>query len=262
MAFHTGLPTTIDTIAEAALFAEVVFGAARESESVAYVWFDEGIGTSLYANGLLGVGEADLSYTLGHLVIELEGKQCVCGRRGCLETYASLPAIYNEVVSRFRDEGLAIPPTSSTYVSERFGNRSGETDVSEAYLNRSSSLEALSHLTGRRSEILDAVIDDASRAVAVALTNFVHLTQPRLLLYGGKTIDAFPGLIRKLPEHIGQLQHDSYQASCEVEHCRFTDETVIVGSSLLPVNNYVGLVNRSVPSGVFDFTGQRLGADR
>lgn len=255
VAMRTGLPTSIDTIAEAALSAEVIFGRGKDAESAAYVWFDEGIGTSLYVNGVLGVGEADLSYTLGHLVIELDGRRCVCGRQGCLETYASLPSIYAEVENRLSERGLDLPDHA---VDSRDLSCVG--DSTGASLNCSDALMALQRLEGIGKAILDEVIYEASKAVAVALTNFVHLTQPRLLLYGGKTIEAFPQLLDQLPEHIGQLQTQSYQASCQLSHCDFSDESVIVGSALLPINEYVGLLSRTVSPGVFDLNEDNTAA--
>ncbi len=85
---RTGLPVTIDNDGNMALLAEAWIGAARGRSNVTMLTIGTGIGGAVLDGGeiLRGRGSAG---QLGHLTVDPEGPLCVCGRRGCVETYGS-----------------------------------------------------------------------------------------------------------------------------------------------------------------------------
>lgn len=84
----TGLPVTIENDATMALLAEAACGAARGQLSVVMLTIGTGIGGAVLEQGqvLRGRGSAG---QLGHLAVEPDGRVCVCGRIGCVETVSS-----------------------------------------------------------------------------------------------------------------------------------------------------------------------------
>lgn len=84
----SGLPVTIDNDANMALMGEVRHGAARGLSHVVLLTIGTGIGGAILDGGriLRGRGTAG---QLGHLTVVPEGRHCVCGRRGCVETESS-----------------------------------------------------------------------------------------------------------------------------------------------------------------------------
>jgi len=82
--------------ANAALWAEHRFGAARAVQDVAMVTVGTGIGGGLLVNGKLVAGAHGWAGEIGHMVVDPGGRPCGCGSRGCLDRYASGSVLENE----------------------------------------------------------------------------------------------------------------------------------------------------------------------
>ncbi len=89
----TGLPTFLLNDARAITYGEWQFGAGRGADTMACFTLGTGIGGGLVVNGSLHLGIGGTAGELGHMVIDFNGPRCGCGNRGCLEAYASGPAI-------------------------------------------------------------------------------------------------------------------------------------------------------------------------
>jgi glucokinase len=89
----TGLPTVILNDARSITYGEWRFGAGQGVDSLAVFAIGTGIGGGLVIDGQLHLGIGGTSGELGHMVIDYNGPRCGCGNYGCLETYASGPAI-------------------------------------------------------------------------------------------------------------------------------------------------------------------------
>ena len=84
-----GLPVALDNDATCALRAEHASGAARGADDVALVALGTGIGGAFVLDGELRRGANGFAGEIGHMVVDVGGVPCVCGRRGCWERYAS-----------------------------------------------------------------------------------------------------------------------------------------------------------------------------
>lgn len=88
LAARTGLPVTIDNDANMALLGEARAGAARGLAHAVLLTIGTGIGGAILDNGRLLRGRGTAGQ-LGHLTVVPDGRPCVCGRRGCVETESS-----------------------------------------------------------------------------------------------------------------------------------------------------------------------------
>ena len=84
-----GLPVTVTNDANAATMGEMVYGAAKGMKDFMMITLGTGVGSGIVANGKLIYGHDGLAGELGHVVVDKKGRQCGCGRNGCLETYCS-----------------------------------------------------------------------------------------------------------------------------------------------------------------------------
>jgi glucokinase len=86
-----GLPAAVENDATAGALAEWWYGAgrSREVDDLVYLTISTGVGGGLVLDGQLYRGVAGNAGELGHLTVHYDGRQCGCGRRGCLEAYAS-----------------------------------------------------------------------------------------------------------------------------------------------------------------------------
>jgi glucokinase len=105
-----GLPATLDNDANCAVFGEWWRGAARGVAHVVGLTIGTGIGGGIVLNGEIYHGASDIAGEIGHMTIDSNGRRCNCGNQGCLEAYASGPAIAARAVEGLRrGAGSALP---------------------------------------------------------------------------------------------------------------------------------------------------------
>lgn len=90
---RVGIPTYLINDARAMTFGEWKFGAGRGVDTIACFTLGTGVGGGLVINGKLNLNLGGTAGELGHQTIDLNGPTCGCGNKGCLEVYASGPAI-------------------------------------------------------------------------------------------------------------------------------------------------------------------------
>ena len=96
--FHEILPypVRLTNDANAASLGEAKYGAGKSYDSIIMLTLGTGVGGGIIINGKLYEGNEGKGAELGHSVIVVDGEQCTCGRKGCLETYASATALIRE----------------------------------------------------------------------------------------------------------------------------------------------------------------------
>lgn len=90
---HLGLPTVVDNDAKALALGEGAFGAARGVDNYIGMVVSTGIGGGIVLDGRLLDGDDGNAGHIGHTIVEPEGRECVCGARGCVEAEVSGTAI-------------------------------------------------------------------------------------------------------------------------------------------------------------------------
>src|SRR5690606_18158058 len=88
-----GLPATRDNDANCATYGEWWLGAGRGVDTLVGLTLGTGIGGGIVLNGEIYHGVSDVAGEIGHMTIDSTGRRCKCGNYGCLEAYASGPAI-------------------------------------------------------------------------------------------------------------------------------------------------------------------------
>ncbi|WP_036226434.1 ROK family transcriptional regulator [Mesoaciditoga lauensis] len=93
--FDNPRKVSMDNEANLAVIAEMMFGKKinENDRNVIFILFGEGIGTGLVINGQLYRGRWNTAGEFGHMIVEMNGKKCHCGNRGCWERYASISQI-------------------------------------------------------------------------------------------------------------------------------------------------------------------------
>lgn len=99
------LPVSLTNDANAAAIGEMMYGAARHMRDFVLVTLGTGLGSGFVTGGELMYGSTGFAGELGHVIVVPNGRQCGCGRRGCLETYVSAPGIVRTVGELLADQG-------------------------------------------------------------------------------------------------------------------------------------------------------------
>jgi glucokinase len=87
-----GTSAYVDNDVTVGVNAEYVMGAARRSKSLLGVWWGTGVGGGIVLEGKPWEGRGAAA-ELGHVVVKIDGAECTCGRRGCMEAYAGRGAM-------------------------------------------------------------------------------------------------------------------------------------------------------------------------
>ncbi len=111
------LPMIMTNDANAAAIGEKVFGGAREMNDFIVITLGTGLGSGLVTRGKLIYGHDGLAGELGHTNVYPDGRECNCGKRGCLETYASASGIKRTVFKLLATNNIDTPLRSYTYES-------------------------------------------------------------------------------------------------------------------------------------------------
>ena len=94
----TGVPVALTNDANAAAVGEMVFGGAKGMKNFIVLTLGTGLGSGIVINGQLVYGHTAFAGEMGHTMIIPEGRECGCGKKGCLETYASASGIVRTVL--------------------------------------------------------------------------------------------------------------------------------------------------------------------
>ena len=88
-----GMPVHITNDANAAALGEMTYGVARGMKNFIVLTLGTGVGTGIVINGQMVYGCDGMAGELGHVIMRRDGRQCGCGRRGCLEAYCSATGV-------------------------------------------------------------------------------------------------------------------------------------------------------------------------
>jgi glucokinase len=101
---HVDFPTIVLTNdANAAAIGEMIYGGAKGMNDFIMITLGTGVGSGVVVNGNLVYGHDGFAGEIGHIVVDQMGRECGCGRRGCLETYASAPGLKRTVFELLAD---------------------------------------------------------------------------------------------------------------------------------------------------------------
>ncbi len=175
----TGIKVKIANDANVAVLAEAKFGAARNKKHVIMLTLGTGVGGGIIANGVMYEGNLCVGAELGHMVICNGGEPCTCGRRGCLEAYASATALIRDT-----KRAMEKHPDSKMWETYTLESANGKTPFdykdTDIYAKE--------------------VVDNYIRNLATGITNFVNIFRPEVVLLGGGVCAEGDNLIIPLQE--------------------------------------------------------------
>ena len=172
-------PTVVDNDATAGALAEYWFGAGRTRavRHLIYLTISTGVGGGLILDGRLYRGAAGNAGELGHLTVDYQGRQCGCGRRGCLEAYASGTNIARRAQEALAEAGPSILAERGTITAR---------DVAEA--------------AAAGDRVAQRVWDETTDILGSALANILDVFNPELIVLGGGVTRAGDQLLAPVRE--------------------------------------------------------------
>jgi glucokinase len=180
-----GLPATLDNDANCATVGEWWQGAARGGRNVVGMTIGTGIGGGLIIDGQLFHGSSDVAGEIGHTTIDLNGRHCKCGNYGCLEAYASGPAIATRAREVLvREESASILPSM---VSGRL-----ETITAETVYDAAKQGDA----------VANEIVRDTARYLGAGVANLLNIFNADVVVIAGGVTQAGEALFGPLQAEV------------------------------------------------------------
>lgn len=176
------VPVALTNDANAAALGEMLFGAAKGMKNFVEITLGTGLGSGVVVNGELVYGHDGFAGEIGHTVVEKNGRQCGCGKRGCLETYASASGICRTVFQLLAEEN----------------KKSSLRDISFNKLNS----KMIYYAAADGDEIAKEAFERTGKLLGEALSNTVsHLSPEAIVLFGGLAL-AGDMIFKPVKEHL------------------------------------------------------------
>lgn len=160
-------PCALENDATAAALGEWVFGAGRNLNDLIYITVSTGIGGGIICNGQILHGRDGAAGEIGHMVVDVTGPPCNCGKKGCLEAISSgtaIAAAARRLVGAGRDSSLIIKSQNNP-------------DLITAQLVAEAAAEG--------DPLAVAVLEHAIYFLGIGVANLIQIFNPELIIIGG-----------------------------------------------------------------------------
>ncbi|AEV95364.1 ROK family glucokinase [Pediococcus claussenii] len=211
----TGIKFAVDNDANVAGLGERWKGAGENGDDVSFVTLGTGIGGGLIAGGQLLHGKAGAAGEIGHVTVEPNGYLCTCGKRGCLEQYASATG----VVHVARD------------LAEEF---SGESTLKQqADDGQDITSKLVFDLAKDGDPLALRVVDRVSYYLGLALGNLGNTLNPESIVIGGGVSAAGEFLLDRVNDYFQQFAFSTVRTSTELKLARLGNDAGVIGAASL-----------------------------
>ena len=152
------IPIKLKNDSKSAGLAEFKYGSLKKYKDAVFLCLGTGIGSAVFLNGNLLQANKYVGFELGHIVIERDGEQCNCGKKGCFETYCAM--------KRFKEKAKKILNITNI--------------TSEALLEEIKKNE--------NNEEIAKLIDEYINNLIIGLSNIIDIFEPEAISFGGSFV--------------------------------------------------------------------------
>lgn len=191
-----------------AALAEMLFGAGREYNDILCISVGTGVGCGIISDRKIYNGAMNTAGEFGHTPIVKDGRQCVCGNKGCLERYVSGTAIYERAFEKFPWKFEKEEQKNSEYVFEMAYN--GDAEILE-------------------------YIDECVDYLAFGIANAVCLMAPEAIIISGGLCVHDELFVKPLREKVMQRGYYSWTRLNSLKICKaeLGSDAAMIGAAML-----------------------------
>lgn len=208
-----GLPVVLRNDVVMATVGEWRHGAGRGCGDLVVLMVGTGIGGGAVVDGRLLRGASGLGGHFGHVSVQMDGPECGCGRRGCVEAYAS-------------GCGLAARAASAPELGSSILSREEVIDGA-----------AVARAAAAGDPLASRLRDEAAAALSSAVGSVVNCLNPRRVVLGGTVVRGLPGTLELVAREAAARCLPSHRDRLEIVPAELGDRAGMVGAAswaLLP----------------------------
>lgn len=209
-----GVPAVVENDATAAVLGEHRFGAARGADIALYLTLSTGVGGGSIIGGRLHRGAAGNGGEFGHVTVRSGGRDCLCGRRGCLEAYAS-------------GTSIAVRANELLVTTDRPSSLR-ELDVVRA--------EDVSAAARVGDAVAAEVWQETTEVLGQAVTDLVNVFEPNVVVLGGGVTRSGSQLLDPVRTIVQDTAMPPAAARATVTLAGLGDEVCVVGAGALALD--------------------------
>ena len=175
-----GIPVGLTNDANAAAIGEMTYGVARGMKNFMVITLGTGVGSGIVVNGQMVYGSDGFAGELGHMIVRPHGRQCGCGRKGCLEAYCSATGVARSAREFLKESD------ESSLLRDINADDITALDVSIA--------------AGKGDVLANRVYDFTGKLLGEACANFMTFSSPEAFIFFGGLTKAGDLLMKPLIE--------------------------------------------------------------
>jgi glucokinase len=207
-----GLPVTVSNDANAAAVGEMYYGIGKGVRDLICITLGTGLGSGIISDGRLIIGSNGHAGELGHVIAVENGRQCTCGRQGCLETYVSATGMVRSVLETESDilqRSLLGSLNKKSLTSKKITSAAMEGD-----------------------QLALDVFDSTAKILGKTLANSVALLNPELIILTGGLAKAGKYLLDPTIRYVDHFLLNMYKGSVEIKTSEMSNKkTAILGAA-------------------------------
>lgn len=193
-----GLPAWLDNDANCAMAGEWWVGAAKGARHAVTFTLGTGIGGGIVVDGKLLHGASDVAAEIGHITIETNGRRCGCGNDGCLEAYASGPAIARRTIE-------AIESGAESSIGAMVGGALDRISAQTVY-----------DAAGAGDPLALEVVQDTAKYLGVGVANLINILNPEVVVICGGVTQAGDRLFTPLRREVTRRAFRPAVQACRI----------------------------------------------
>lgn len=212
---HIDKPVYVANDANAAAYGEFVAGAAKGACDAVCITLGTGVGAGVIIDGKIFTGRNLAGTEIGHMVIETDGPQCTCGRKGCFEVFSSATGLIN-----MTKQAIAENPGS---VLAKYEKNDGKVSARHAFMAMREGDSA-----GK------SVVDKYIKYLAAGITNVINIFQPDILCIGGGVCNEGDPLMKPMVELVKkEVYTRMLDKNTEITVAKLGNDAGIIGAAFL-----------------------------
>ncbi len=209
----TGLRVEIENDANAAAYGEYKVGAGSDSRDIFYMMIGDGIGGAIILDGKLWTGASGFAGEVGHITIDTEGLQCVCGNTCCLETVASAPSIVRRARERL--------------------NRDSTSSLSKLALNKDFTADDVAHQANEGDDFAMMMIERTGTYIGTGVASVINLLNIERIVLGGGVMDAGVLILNPIIQEAKRRAFQPCFEATEIVAGTLDPDAVTIGAAML-----------------------------
>ena len=210
------VPVVLTNDANAAALGEMIYGGAKGMKNFIILTLGTGLGSGIVINGELVYGHTGFAGEMGHLTMEPFGRECGCGREGCLETYVSATGIVKTV-------------------QELFAERRDPSRLRKIPFDQLTS-KMIAEAADEGDQIALAAFDQTAEMLATAINNAAAFCSPEAIFLFGGLVQSGDLLLDPLNRAVDENIMGYYRKSFKIiPSCLSEADAAILGASALAV---------------------------